>query len=698
MTFKTLVSVKNLHLAWRRINTGRNLHYKRFFRPVYLAYEAGLTENLRLLSKELKAGWRPSTPTRTYLPKPSGLQRPITLLHLEDQIVLQAIANIFAEKLRKRRAKLEHKTIFSNVLSKPENSIFFVDQWQVTYNEFRKACTKHFAEGYRWVAHFDLAAYFDTISHCQLTRLISPRDGHGQSSKKVQEWLRIWTTYDGSPSKNHAIPQGPVASNFLAEAFFLPIDEQMSKLNVQYTRYVDDIRIFGKTQQAVQKAAIELELACQNHGLIPQGKKFAIKEAATVEEVLGQLASVPSEYDEMEEDLPKEVAETLFKKALYGRPLRIQDKSLMRYVLYRTQKSDKILRWVLALIPSHPEHIDVFCHFLSNYNRNKRIVRTIEGILDRGMPYPYARGELWHIVARTADIDYLRTRRSIGLKEYKNSKNDITHRWGLLHFLLRCEMEGIGRASLRLLTEHELIQMLLAKNLSERQYEANKVIPKILKQGKLEPSLVVGRAMRERRKKLRDFNMRSSDLRDKVQNVFKGLGIIERRMLANRDYIGELLSRLYSCSVSTCWKKLLGSEYEYGMQILLEAEAAYQIDRSGWMRNQNSFNDLLVRAWIKALKLKGLASQVALTQSDGKIVNFGSILQVEAFFDKTYPFIALGFRGFNKRRNKLPDSHPYDRKGGARNKFLSKRERESFTKNLQEVFNNIIKELTAPQT
>lgn len=695
MKYKTLISVKNLELAWRRINTGRNLQYKRFFRPTYLAYEAGLPDNLRLLNQELMAGWQPSPPTRTYIPKPSGLQRPITLLNIEDQIVLQAISNIYAEKLRKRRAKLEHETVFSNVLSKPGNSIFFVDQWQVSYQEFRKASVKHFLDGYRWIAHFDLAAYFDTISHCQLTSLISPRGGHGQTRKKIQEWLSVWTTYDCSPAKNHAIPQGPVASNFLAEAFFLPIDEQMSKLNVQYTRYVDDIRIFGKTQQDVQQAAIKLELLCQNHGLIPQGKKFAIKEAENVEEALAQLASVPTEDDGIDEGLTKVTAESLFKKALHGRPLRVKDKSLMRYVLYRTQKSDKILRWVLTLIPSHPEHIDAFCHFLANYNRNKRIVRTIEGILDRGMPYPYARGELWHIVAKIADTDYLRIRRPVGLKEYRNSNYDVTHRWGLLHFLFRCEKEGIGRASSRLLTEHELIQTLLAHNISERQFEVNKIIPKILKQKKLESSIVIGRTMREHRKKLRDFKMRSSDLRDKVQNVFKGLGIIERRKLADRDYVGELLSRLYNCSISTCWKYLLESEYEYGLQILLEAEAAYEIDRSGWMRNQNSFNDMLVRGCIRVLKSKGLAgSDIRLSDTDGKLIKFGSIVQPKAKFDQLYPMIASGFRDFNKRRNNLPDSHPFDEKSGAKNTFLKKKEQETFVKTLKKVLNEVIKEFT----
>ena len=450
MRFESLVSVRNLELAWRRINTGLNNQYKRFFRPVYLGYEAGLEDNLRLFKRELLAGWQPHSPTRIYIPKPSGLQRPITLLHLEDQIVLQAIANAFAEKLRDRRKRVEHKCVFSNVLTQPGDSIFFVDRWQTTYREFLKACTRHFAGGYRWVAQFDLAAYYDTISHVQLTHVVSPRGGHGRTWKKVQEWLMRWTTYDGSPAKRHGIPQGPVASNFLAEAFFIPIDEQMSKLDVRYTRYVDDIRIFGRTQYAVQKAAIVLELACQSHGLIPQGKKFAIKEATNIDEVLGQLPSMSPEQDDKDDSLTSADADVLFREALEGRPLRIKDKSRAQYVLYRSPKSEKLLRWVLALMPKHPEYIDAFSHFLSNYSHSRRILSVIDDILESGIPYPYVRGELWHILARITDTDYRRAKRPLALKELKGSSSDVAHRWGLLHFLISCERAGLGRASYRL--------------------------------------------------------------------------------------------------------------------------------------------------------------------------------------------------------------------------------------------------------
>ena len=109
-----IYSYENLLLAWRRLSTARNIPYKRFYRSIYAAYEIAHEQNIRDLSLRLKGSWKPNKPFRIYLPKPSGLQRPITLLHLEDQIVLQAIANVFLISYQQEE-KVEHKVVFSNI-------------------------------------------------------------------------------------------------------------------------------------------------------------------------------------------------------------------------------------------------------------------------------------------------------------------------------------------------------------------------------------------------------------------------------------------------------------------------------------------------------------------------------------------------------------------------------------------------------
>ena len=125
VTFEKLISQSNLELAWRRITTGTNHQHKRYFRNLYYAYETALDANLSDLHERLQGGsYHPQPPTRVYLPKPSGLQRPLTLLTIEDQVVLQAIANCFALKLASKRRPLELQTVFSNILQDEQSSIF----------------------------------------------------------------------------------------------------------------------------------------------------------------------------------------------------------------------------------------------------------------------------------------------------------------------------------------------------------------------------------------------------------------------------------------------------------------------------------------------------------------------------------------------------------------------------------------------
>ena len=175
MRLSELASQKNLELAWRRITAGGNYQYKRLYRSLYYAYEVALDPNLRDLRQRLLGGaFEPCHPERIYVPKASGLHRPLALLNIEDQMVLQAFGNLAAKRMQRRRGPLQFKVVFSNILEKPD-SIFFFRRWQDTYGAFQERIKKHYLAGMRWVGDFDLAAFCDTTSHELLLRTIYPR-------------------------------------------------------------------------------------------------------------------------------------------------------------------------------------------------------------------------------------------------------------------------------------------------------------------------------------------------------------------------------------------------------------------------------------------------------------------------------------------------------------------------------------------
>lgn len=676
MLWKSFVSTQNLKLAWRRINTGLNLQYKRFFRELYLVYESAVDENLRELHKKLITKvWKPSHSNRIYLPKPSGLQRPISLLCIEDQILLQVVANVFAQKLRTKRQRVELDTVFSNKLAEPGDSIFFTERWQSTYRAFQDKCVEYFNKGYRWAAHFDLSAYYDTISHDLLIRIASPLNPHPESWDIVRMWLQKWSAADRSAMTGHGIPQGPIASDFLAEAFFLPIDIELRKAGCNYIRYVDDIRLFGKTENEVRQTAIMLEQLCRHRGLIPQSKKFDIKELVSPGDAMGALPSIsPTDGREtFEYRMTVSEAQKFLKSAVGSKPLKIEDKSRFRYVMYRAPADTKFLDQVLMLLPRHPEHIDAFIAYFTNFSRRRKIVRAALKYLSSGLPYSYVRGELWHIVSLLGCRDELKQGLHLARDDVKKRGVCVALSWGVMHFLMRCEAEDLSRLGKRLASESPISRALLAPAFPDKEFNQSGYVRALLK-GTLEEQLAATRELQRRNVSIETLGLRQQDLSSLCRNSLRALGVIRRRHRIETDWIAERLRTLYKCADVHVWHSLMETEYEHAIQLLIEVEARFHGAYSEWLSLQDSFNDIVIRQFFAFLKAKSLPGHSKLSNST-KLTKYGSLIAPGSPFDRHYATEAAMLRKIHNRRNQLPGSHPYDEKGGAKNRWLTKQER-----------------------
>ncbi len=626
----------------------------------------------------------PQAPSKIYVPKPSGLQRPITLLCIEDQIVLQAIANIFARKLMDQRRRLENKCIFSNIIQNDHNSIFFLQDWRFSYTKFQAKIKEHFDAGFRWIALFDLAAFFDTICHDLLLRTAFPRSLDDGNRERIIDWLKKWSSELTSAGHAHGIPQGPIASNFLAESFLLPIDKILYRKKVRYVRYVDDIRLFAKSEEAVRKAVLEMELVFRGRGLIPQGKKHDIVQAKTLEDAMGILPSIQPHRDGDQPDEPALSSQDALKKirsAITGRPQVISDKTRVRYVLYHSEPAPELLPIVLRLLPRHPEHIDAFVYYLSQCKPSQRIIRSCEAIL-KTTPYEYVLGEMWHILARMMKPKQMRYYVNRAIKTATDRESGIAAKWGACHFLCEAEKAGLGKyAKFAMFQENSLLQALIVPFLPDSRFGRNDVAEKILRRSAAEPGIALAETFIRLGLTHHSFDVKARSLPKPVQNTFKQLGII-RGPIPRVDPLGELLFRRFGVRHWDGWKNLLKSEYSYALQILAIADSAYHTARSQWLSYQNSFNHTMFLALQSYLAVHRLSGTVNTKEKDGKLAKFGRLLDAQQPFAAYHPTIAEGFREANARRNELPASHPYKEKGGTRTRFLSKCEQDSLAKKL----------------
>jgi retron-type reverse transcriptase len=609
MGLSNIWSRDNLLLAWRRLTTGKNIAYKRYFRNLYYAYEIALDANLKDMQERLRGGsFKPQQPTRVYLPKPSGLQRPLTLLSIEDQIVLQSIANVFAEKISPRRRKLENKYVFSNIVQHSRNSIFFLQDWRLSYSMFQTKIEEYFKADFRWIAHFDLAAYYDTICHDMLLRTAFPRTIDGYRAQLL-EFLKKWSSEQVASCHGHGIPQGPIASDFLAECFLLPVDEHLQKQRFRFVRYVDDIRLFGKSENAIREGAIRMEVLLRERGLIPQGKKHAIMYAKTLDDAMGILPSIEPWDDDAqrgEDSLSSTEATEKFRGALSGRPLKIKDKTRARFVLFRAAPSKRLLDYVLRLMPRHPEHTDAFAHYLTKHRHSSRIVEQCAN-LAKGSPYEYVRGEMWHILAQMTQPHEMRQHLDSAVTVAKDKRACLMLKWAALHFLCVAERQRLGKYGKFLMYQkNALLLALLAPIFPDARYARGDVADKILRNSAFEPGIALAEQLVRLRLNHTDFGIQSRTLPTQVRNTFRALGLISSTSLGV-DPMGEILSFRYKVQQWDDWRNLLAREYSHALGEKREKEGSglhiYMFNKSLLLFFRNSPAESLGRETGSGLRI-----------------------------------------------------------------------------------------------
>lgn len=258
---------------------------------------------------------------------------------------------------------------------------------------------------------------------------------------------------------------------------------------------------------------------------------------------------------------------------------------------------------------------------------------------------------------------------------------------------MKCE--GPARTSKRFAKEHysisrSLLAPIILSNqefrLSDQEFKKHAVT---LLKGNLMEQLAGARVLQSREVTLNALQLRQRNLPGHCKIALRSLGVIRRHHKAEKDYIKDILVERYGCQHSSIWHKLLGEEYEHALQILIEAKAHFESARSEWLMSQDSFNNLVVCQFFDFLKQKGLNGHSKTEDRRGNRVNYGSLIAVRTPFDITYPSEAEVFRILHERRNTLPSSHPYDHKGGEKNKWLNKKERDKLVPKLKNALDGI---------
>jgi len=383
-------SIENLRRAWGWVRSNPDRAYKSYFRELYSAYATADEALLRHLANRLRRGiYTPTDACKVFLPKPSGILRPISLLSVEDQIVYQALANIVAERLFPHVSRRYNKQVFGHLYA-GISSPWFYRKWSDGYRAFNKAAEEAFAHGYVWTASFDLTAFYDSIDHRVLRHFLEKIGCDTELAKKLTEYLSVWTATSTRIYHNHGIPQGPLSSGLIAETVLAYFDHNhRAETGVQYFRYVDDIRLFARDDKHLRGMLVALDRMSKDVGLFPQSSKIDIHRVTDIQDELKSVSTpVESVLAEPEVD----------QKALYRRLAELSPRyevtsaTRFKYLLGRAVPVRRLTERLWRIYEKQPHLYEVISRYLARYARipNKVGLRLVQEV-ERQALYPAVR-------------------------------------------------------------------------------------------------------------------------------------------------------------------------------------------------------------------------------------------------------------------------------------------------------------------
>ncbi|MFN9109031.1 MAG: RNA-directed DNA polymerase, partial [Bacteroidota bacterium] len=239
----------------------------------------------------------------------------------------QAIANVIAQRAYPQLVQTDQFVYGSvlvpevqlgtDLLKTPDATFYFFKFWKSLYNKFKDSVIKAIeVDKASYKFETDITGFFDSIPHYNLLLTLSTEFSvEDEILDLLSECLNAWSGTKENSTPGVGIPQGPVPSFFFANLLLHPLDKQVIGDAFKYYRYMDDINIYGYSEEELLDVLVTIDNYLKGHGLSINSKKTRIekidpdKEDETVK-ALRRLEVTGEQYDgtyvlskEMEEEL-----------------------------------------------------------------------------------------------------------------------------------------------------------------------------------------------------------------------------------------------------------------------------------------------------------------------------------------------------------------------------------------------------------
>jgi hypothetical protein len=592
---KELHDPDNLARAWRWIRSNSDAMYKGHFREQYAAYSIADEANLKDLAARLKKDlYRPSEPCKLFLPKPSGILRPYTLLTIDDQIVYQAAVNLIAEQLAPRvRARYNVET-FGHLYA-GKTSGWFYQRWSKGYTAYNQAARKAFDDGYVYSASFDLTACYDSLDHNVLTYFLKELKLSEELCKRLTSWLSAWTAARKDIYLHHGIPQGPLSSGLLSEVVLTYFDSHRDRADkFKYFRYVDDIKLFGKDEHSLRSLLVQLDRLCKDIGLFPQSSKIKVHRVTDIESELKSVSS-PTEASISR----KTVNQRLLKKRIkeVTAHYEIKDATRFKYLLAHCAPDKEITKRLMRLWSAEFHLYPQVCRYLKKYPvLPEEVAEVLIEEVWRQKPYPAIAAECVRTLDERVPTSKWTKARNIIRARWKNEPNiQPDARAALGVWLLRGnEMSNdmLVRAFAKKYSWWPQAELLLTLTKARAHEQAvAKLLNGLILKGNVDSVARIAAYVIA----MHDVPLetkKASDLNRSASLLLFAVGLIGKP--AQRECgINQSMQRMFGPCKEVDWKKFFGSDYAQVERHAIQCRAYSDTNVTSWVNAFDVFCDWL---------------------------------------------------------------------------------------------------------
>jgi hypothetical protein len=670
-------SYNQLAKSWQQLRNGQNHRYKYYFKHIYQGYEIALEENLKNLSARLISGGFSSPQVlRIFMPKSNTSQRPITLMPIEDQIAYQAIACLVADNIVSKRRKTEFQTVFSNILAE-DRSTFLFEDWRFCYEKYQEQTESLVKSGYDWVVTCDLASFYDTISHDILFNQISILKNKSDEKEFLSNILSSWTFEKKYEARKHGLPQGPISSDLLAEVFLMVLDETLLN-EIKYIRYVDDIRIFAKSREEAQSAALKLERTLRGMGLVPQPEKFSIQQLKDGTELHKMEASETYDFvEDPDENIPlldKDETERVLFEAMEDEDIITRkglNPTLTKFSLFRGIPNSKTKKHVLRITEYYPQFVEAGFVFLQRSQDRTDAIFLAEKLLSES-PFGYVKYKCWDFLTRCySDLSGFKRSKyaSIAVDTLKSQKKEEpANLLGASRYLLYHSEKKSTRQSLFIFRlKNRFIIALSLKFLGS----------KIMGLGQVEYRRLHSELPDIGLAALHQFDSYGANLssslnprKRRATPYTAGLSKLTNQVNGVSDAVSAGIHDHFNIIVPDDLKPILGRKWQQALRYITRANVYKKSAAGTWLRSVNGICELFAWALARRHNSKAKKSDKAELYQNGsrKFLKYGQLIDDGRKLSRTYPNIFDEFKTVNKRRNEDSDSHALNEKTGRRPK------------------------------